>query len=219
MTNIDQAVIKAGTEKRLVLIFTFLTAVVIAILLIVLPYKFYERDVNQARKTAKEISHVLRAGILSTMTSTGESEEIRKLITIYQDNYDFQYRLIRSAYVEKQHGIDEDMQAKDDLIREVLQNGKGREDWLSSTSYRYITPYVADQRCQECHEDLEGESVKAGMILGASEIIFDLTSVKSRSVRFIVETVVLIVTCFLVLGATLFFVVQKSLISPLKENN
>ena len=56
------------------------------------------------------------------MISTGESNNIRGLIREFQKKYQFQFRMIRSSHVEKQHGVREDEQATDELIRQAAES-------------------------------------------------------------------------------------------------
>ncbi|MCP4671093.1 MAG: hypothetical protein GY857_07285, partial [Desulfobacula sp.] len=72
--------------------------------------------------------------------------------------------------------------------------------------------------CGACHYDLNGEAVKAGAVLGASEIIFDLKPQKYRSIRFIGEIVVLLIFTQLLLGYILYYVVDKGILSHLESD-
>ena len=199
-------------QKRLLLIFIGVTLFFIVITAVLLPYKLYMRDVQEARSNAREISELIRVGLISTMISTGDAEDIRKLIGDFKKKYDFKFRMIRSQHVEKQHGIKEDEQATDDLIRQVLKRGKGREDWLDRTTFRYVSPFIADTRCQECHESVRGDTIKPGDILGASEIIFDLSAKETASIRLIVEVVLLIVASLFTMGIIFYFIVKKGIL-------
>ena len=113
-------------QKRIFWIFSGVTFFFLVLLLLLLPYRLYTRDVLEARQNAREVSNLIRSGLLSTMISTGESKDIRGLIREFQKKYEFQFRMIRSSHVEKQHGIREDEQATDELIRQVLASGKSR---------------------------------------------------------------------------------------------
>ena len=203
--------------KRLLKTFAIITIFMIALIVIMMPYRLYERDVMDARQRAKEISDLVKIGILSTMISTGESKDIRQVIGTYSDKFDFQFRLIRSQFVEKQHGIKEDPQGKDTLINDVLNSGKAREDWLDSTTFRYVVPFVSDKRCQKCHEGLDGKTIPTGKVLGVSQIIFDLSEVKSKSIRFIAEIMILITFSILGLGVALFFIVKNGIMEFVKS--
>jgi len=101
------------------------------------------------------------------------------------------------------------------LINEVLQTGRGREDWLGSTRFRYVTPFVADESCQKCHRGLNDQIIETGSVLGVSEIIFELKNVRSASIRQIIEVTLLMVAGLVTLGLILFFIVKKGILDPM----
>ncbi len=199
-------------QRRLFWIFTAVTMFFLLLLVVMMPYRLYTRDVRDARKNAREVSELIRSGLLSTMISTGDSEKIRGLITQFQKQYNFQFRMIRSKHVEKQHGIREDEQATDELIRKVLSTGKGRDDWADRTHFRYVSPFISDERCQECHESVDGSSIGAGEVLGASEIIFDLSEKEADAVRLVLEMFVLLFVSLGSMGWVFFLVVKKGIL-------
>jgi len=150
--------------------------------MIILPYKFYNRDIDDARRNAQNISKLIRAGVLSHMDEAVNSKKMRDLLAMFQTQFEFKFRLIRSSHVEKQHGVKEDSQSKDQLINGVLRTGHGREDWLGSTRFRYVSPFVADESCQRCHRGLNNATIEIGSVLGVSEIIFELKHLGSRQI-------------------------------------
>ncbi len=216
MSYHEKKVPNSNTQKKLFFAFAVVTVVFVMLFLVILPYRFYQRDVDEATQNARNITDLVRTSILSTMMSTGDFEDIRNLLTQFQTQYDFKFRLIRSEYVEKQHGIKEDHQEKDDLIRGVLRVGKGRADWIDSTNYRYVSPFLADERCQECHNGLDGKEIKIGSVLGASEIVFELVDKRSASIRQIIELTLLMIAGLVTLGLALFFIVKKGILDPLE---
>jgi hypothetical protein len=202
----------ALVKRRLLRAFAVVTAIFVVLVIVLLPYRLYERDVRESRAKAREISEIIRVGLLSTMIATGESEEIRGLITSYQDVYDFEFRMIRSSHVERQHGVKEDEQATDELVKEVLATGRSRDDWLDRTTFRYVAPFVSDERCQDCHESTSGGEIGVGEVLGASELIFDLSHKESQSVRLIFDVVVVIAAAMVTMGMIFYLVVKKGLL-------
>jgi hypothetical protein len=204
-----------GTQKKLAKAFVLVTFVFVILFLVILPYEFYNRDVDDARQNAQNISKLIRTGVLSHMIEGGNPKNMRDLLTTLQTQFDFEFRLIRSSYVEKQHGFKEDMQSKDDLIDEVLRTGRGQEDWLSSTRFRYVSPFVADERCQKCHRGLDQRSIEIGSVLGVSEIIFELKAVRNASIRQIIEVTLLMIAGLVTLGLILFFIVKKGILDPM----
>ncbi|CAB1058004.1 hypothetical protein D1BOALGB6SA_2760 [Olavius sp. associated proteobacterium Delta 1] len=211
----QQGIAGKGTQKKLFMAFGLVTLVFVVLFMIILPYEFYNRDVDEARQNAQNISKLIRTGILSHMIEGADPKSMRDLLTTLQTQFDFKFRLIRSRQVEKQHRFNEDPQGKDDLINEVLQTGRGREDWLGSTRFRYVTPFVADESCQKCHRGLNDQIIETGSVLGVSEIIFELKNVRSASIRQIIEVTLLMVAGLVTLGLILFFIVKKGILDPM----
>ncbi|MBF0353579.1 MAG: hypothetical protein HQM11_21310, partial [SAR324 cluster bacterium] len=120
--------------------------------------------------------------------------------------------MIRSKHVEKQHGVKEDEQATDDLIRQVLATGKGRDDWRDRTTYRYVAPFITDERCQECHDSVTGADIGVGEVLGASEIIFDLSGKETDSVRLVLEIMILVIGSLMFMSGMFFMIVKKGIL-------
>jgi len=204
-----------GTQKKLFMAFGLVTLVFVVLFLIILPYEFYNRDVDEARQNAQNISKLIRTGVLSHMIEGADPKSMRDLLATLQTQFDFKFRLIRSRQVEKQHRYEEDPQSKDDLINEVLRTGRGREDWLGSTRFRYVTPFVADESCQKCHRGLNDQIIETGSVLGASEIIFELKDIRSASIRQIIEVTFLMIAGLVTLGLILFFIVKKGILDPM----
>jgi len=204
-----------GTQKKLFVAFGLVTLIFVVLFLIILPYEFYNRDVDEARQYAQNISKLIRTGVLSHMIEGADPKTMRDLLATLQTQFDFKFRLIRSRQVEKQHRYEEDPQSKDELINEVLRTGRGREDWLGSTRFRYVTPFVADESCQKCHRGLNDQIIETGSVLGASEIIFELKNIRSASIRQIIEVTLLMIAGLVTLGLILFFIVKKGILDPM----
>ena len=51
-----------GTQKKLFVAFGLVTLVFVVLFLIILPYEFYNRDVEEARQNAQNISKLIRIG-------------------------------------------------------------------------------------------------------------------------------------------------------------
>ncbi len=211
-----RGIVGKRTQKKLFMAFGLVTFVFVVLFLIILPYKFYYRDIDEARQNAQNISKLIRTGVLSHMTKGANPTNMRTLLTTLQTQFDFEFRLIRSSHIERQHGFKEDPQRKDELIDEVLQKGRGREDWLNSTRFRYVTPFVADESCQICHRGLKGQTIENGSVLGVTEIIFELKKIRNTSIRQIIEVTLLMIAGLVTLGLILFFIVKKGVLDPLE---
>jgi len=210
-----QGIAGKETQKKLFIAFGLVTLVFVVLFLVILPYEFYNRDVDEARQNAQNISKLIRTGVLSHMIEDGNPKSMRDLLTTLKTQFDFEFRLIRSSHVVKQHWFNEDPQSKDELINEVLRTGHGREDWPGSTRFRYVTPYIADESCQKCHWGVNGQKIEIGSVLGVSEIIFELKDIRSASIRQIVEVTLLMIAGLVTLGLFLFFIVKKGILDPM----
>jgi hypothetical protein len=211
----SQGIAGKGAQKKLFRAFGLVTLVFVVLFLVILPYEFYNRDVDEARQNAQNITKLIRTGVLSHMIEGGNPKSMRELLITLQTQFDFKFRLIRSSHVEKQHRFNEDPQSKDEMINEVLRTGRGREDWLGSTRFRYVSPFVADESCQNCHFGVNGQKIDIGSVLGASEIIFELKDVRNASIRQIIEVTLLMIAGLITLGLILFFIVKKGILDPL----
>jgi len=211
----SQDIAGKGTQKKLFKAFGLVTLVFVVLFMVILPYEFYNRDVDEARRNAQNISKLIRAGVLSHMNKGANPKSMRDLLSMFQTQFEFKFRLIRSSHLEKQHGVKEDPQTKDELINEVLQTGRGREDWLDSTRFRYVSPFVADESCQRCHRGLNGRIIAIGSVLGVSEIIFELKDKRTASIRQIIEVTLLMIAGLVTLGLILFFIVKKGILDPM----
>jgi len=211
----DQNLLEKGTQKKLLKAFCLVTFVFVALFMVILPYQFYKRDVDEARYNAQNISKLIRTGVISHMKKGTNPQSMRNLLTMFQTQFEFEFRLIRSSYIEKQHGIKEDPQSKDELINTVLQTGRGREDWLDSTRFRYVSPFVADESCQRCHRGLNNRKIEIGSVLGVSEIIFELKAIRNTSILQIIQVTLLMIAGLITLGLSLFFIVKKGILDPL----
>jgi hypothetical protein len=210
-----QGIAGKGTQKKLFVAFGLVTLVFVVLFLVILPYEFYNRDVDEARLNAQNISKLIRTAVLSHMIENANPESMRDLLTTFQTQFKFKFRLIRSNHVEKQHGFNEDPQSKDELIDEVLRTGRGREDWLDNTRFRYVSPFVADQSCQLCHRGVNRQKIEIGSVLGVSEIIFELKEIRNTSIRQIIEFTMIMVAGLITLGLILFFIVKKGILDPM----
>ncbi len=204
------------TQKKLFFAFGLVTLVFVILFLVILPYKFYKRDINDARHNAHNISKLIRTAVLSHMTEVANPKSMRDLLTMFQTQFKFKFRLIRGSQVEKQHGYKEDPQGKDEWINEVLRTGHRREEiWLGSTQFRRVSPFIADESCQKCHWGVNDRIIEIGSVLGVSEIIFELKDVRNASIRQIIEVTFLMIAGLVTLGLILFFIVKKGILDPM----
>jgi hypothetical protein len=199
-------------HRRLLLIFSVVTVFFMLLLFTLLPHRLYKRDLQNARREARAVSELVRAGLLSTMINTGDAQRIRQLIQEFQQQHSFEFRMVRSAHVEQQHGVRSDEQATDLLLQQTLETGRSREDWVDRTTFRLMTPLVSDTRCGTCHLTTGGEPVPSGIVLGVSELIFDLAEAEADSLRLILEVLALLVFALVSMGWVCYVIVTKGIL-------
>ena len=68
----------------------------------------------------------------------------------------------------------------------MLKIGKNIDDWIDRTTFRFVSPLIADERFKECHESKNGGMIAQVQVLGASEIIFDISTQENDFVCLIV---------------------------------
>ena len=71
---------------------------------------------------------------------------------------------------------------------------------------------LPSSRCQECRESVDGSKIAAGEVLGASEIIFDLSGHEADAVRLVLEMFVLLFVSLALMGFVFFFVVKRGIL-------
>jgi len=73
----NQGVAGKGTSKKLFMAFGLVTFVFVVLFLVILPYEFYNRDVDEARQNAQNISKLIRTGVLSHMIEDTNPKSMR----------------------------------------------------------------------------------------------------------------------------------------------
>ncbi len=73
-----QGTVGKRTQKKLLIAFGLVTLVFVILFLVILPYKFYKRDINDARHNAQNISKLIRTGVLSHMTEDANPKSMTK---------------------------------------------------------------------------------------------------------------------------------------------
>jgi len=79
-TTHQQGIAGKGTQKKLFMAFGVVTLIFVVLFLIILPYEFYNRDVDEARQNAQSISKLIRTGVLSHMIEGADPKSMRDLL-------------------------------------------------------------------------------------------------------------------------------------------
>ena len=194
-------------------------AAMLGILMLMLAYSLYHHDIQTAEQNAERISRLTTTAILSTMMKTGDKLHVRSLMAELKSQQDFGFRIYRSAIVERQHGVVEDERPNDEASRSVFASQKPAKFYPNDTTLRYFTPLITDARCAQCHQDLAGKPIQPGIMLGAYEVVFDLTRVKAGSIRAIVQVALLTIGALLVFGFLLYRLIASNILDPIRQVN
>ncbi|MBI4084137.1 MAG: hypothetical protein HY423_16150 [Candidatus Lambdaproteobacteria bacterium] len=204
-------------SRGVVAVVAVILAMVLVLLGVMLAYSMYQHDIRTAEQTAERTSRLLTTSILSTMIRTGNRDHVRALMRELKVKQDFGFRIYRSKYVEEQYGIVEDERPGDTATRHVFETQRPYQEYPNDTTLRHFTPLITDERCAQCHQDLAGKPIQPGIMLGAYEIIFDLSRVKAASLRLIVEVLLLVAGSLLVFGVLLYRVISSNILDPIEQ--
>jgi len=184
---------------------------------VMLAYSLYQHDVRSAERTAESTSQLLTTSILSTMMRTGDKDKVRALMAELKTQQNFGFRIYRSEYVERQFGPVAGERPADEASRKVFETRKPLVDYPNDTTLRSFTPLITDQRCQQCHQDLAGKPIQPGVMLGAYEVVYDLSKAKAASIKLILQVVALVVVGLAVCGVLIFRLIATSVLDPIEQ--
>lgn len=191
-------------------------AIGVVALLIILPYTFYLRDRAEIHGEANKMADLIRTGLLSTMMATGEPEDVRRAVDNFKKIVAFDFRMVRSKYVRNQFGDREGEVPRDKIEKDILEGKEKLFANLSGTTFRYVSPFISDIRCQRCHLDLLDDPIPVGTVMGLSEIVFDVSEKRAESLKMIFQ-VLLEILVLLSLGiAGLYMMFAKNVLAPIK---
>ena len=216
-------------ENKIRKMIAIMVAVTVAGLLLLLPYRLYIRDTEVARQHARVVSDELSNMIKLTMLTTKDVlalnpklglgvvyEKVEKLYKKFEENQDFQFRVVRSPIIENQYTAVKGRSPDNENIKDVLNSGKSKS-LIEGANLTYWSPIRADSQCGHCHRNLKNKKVKEGTVLGVVETSFDLTKERSRTIRTILEITGFLIIMILILAFIILSVIRNSLIIPLKE--
>jgi anti-sigma regulatory factor (Ser/Thr protein kinase)/HAMP domain-containing protein len=142
-------------------------------------------DLTEIKKNARQTANLIRIAILNTMVRTGDYDEIASIINEMRKSHDFEFGMIRSEHVIKQHGVKRDEIPKDEHEQKALSTGEIVEIMDSKSILRIIYPFLTDQSCGGCHIGLNGEPVPSGIVNGAAVIRFDISKLQADTDKII----------------------------------
>ena len=163
----------------------------------------YYKNLSDAKKDARQTASLIRTALLNVMISTsGDYQEISRVIKDIQNEHFMTFRMVKSEHVKKQHGARPGEDAQDNMEKQALNSGKIIESMDGNFQLKIIYPFVTDERCGQCHMDMDDKPVGIGVVNGAAVLGFDLSPQmeESRSIIFFTLGV-------LSLGAFLFLII------------
>lgn len=201
------------------LVRTIISVWLVAIVLItaVLALSFYIRDRKLIISETKEKAMLVRVGLLSAMVNTADLDGARGAINQFKKQSHFGFRMVESRYVLRQFGTHDGEFPRDSIEEDVLEGRLEEYSNLSGTTFRLVTPFITDERCGRCHQDMDSKPLGAGKIIGLAELLYDVSAYRNSSLRLLAEIELIII---LILTATSYFVymfLNRSILRPLGE--
>ncbi len=204
-------------QTRMIIIVTVFGLAVIILTNIAL-YQFMKaKDHQQILKNARNTSRLIKTGLLNTMIQSGDYGEINDVIKDMQNDLDFEFRMIRSKHVIKQHGVRRGEVPKDSLEKKALETGEVIESLDDESTLRIIYPFITDNRCGECHLGMDDKPVPVGVVNGAAVIRFDLSE-QQRETTSIIRSVLAGMTGVGILFLAAFLVtINNAVTTPIRR--
>lgn len=203
-----------GKIAIIVAVFGFFIILIVNIFL----YTFLrDKDLSEIKQNARQTALLIRSALLNTMIRTGDYDEIANVIGEMQKGHDFEFRMVRSEHVIKQHGVKRDETPKDDLERRVLKTGEIIENMDADSIFRIIFPFITDERCAKCHLGMDDQPVPPGIVNGAAVIRFDLSEQHKETYRIIIKLLFLMTILTILLFIAFSIVVNRAVTRPIKK--
>lgn len=204
-------------QWRLFLIVAISTVIMITGLNLLIGASLRNKDIAVAKRNARQTALLIRSGLLSTMINTGEYDKIARLLDDMQKDQKFEFRMVRSEHVIKQHGMKRDEKPHDDLERMALRTGDVIESQDTENIYRIIFPFITDERCGRCHLGLDGEPTPPGIVNGLAVIKFDLTEQRRESASVITKMALIVTASLILLALVILAMIYTTVTQPMQQ--
>ena len=204
-------------RSKLVRRTTLLALVGLIATVLFLLYEHEEHDVEIIRAEMAERAKLVRTGLLATMMASGDQEIIRNSVNAYIESLEVQFSIFESEYVRNQFGGHPDEVATDPTVLDVLEGRRDQFDELSGSIFRFITPIVSDERCQRCHNDLNGDPIPVGTRLGVMEFNFDITDRRAKSLLMTRELIAGIIVFIIILTYSIYGMFNENVLKPIRH--
>ncbi len=189
-------------QWKLLFIVTLFIGIAIVASNYILGVSLVKKDMIEAKRVARQTAAIMKSGIINTMIGSGDHDKISRVVEEMMRYDDFHFRMVRSKYVVKQHGIKRGEVPKDALEEKALETGEIIESQDSKNILRIIYPFITDERCGACHVGLDGNPLPSGVVNGLAIITFDLSKLQSES-RTVATHLMISLSAMLILSATL----------------
>jgi anti-sigma regulatory factor (Ser/Thr protein kinase) len=206
-------------QSKLAVTFMVVWLGVVLLLTAVLTLSFYLRDVSMITTQVREKAILMRTGLLSTMMATGSPEVVKSTINAFKNEYksSLKIRMIESGYIWRQFGSDYNEKPRDQIEADVLSGKLPEFSDLSGTKFRFITPFVTDERCGRCHQDMDGKPIATGKVNGIAEFVYDVSAWKESSLRLLAETEFFLILILGVNGFAIYNFLSKNVLRPISD--
>lgn len=189
----------------------------ISLVAVVMFFSLYSMSREAFVSQSRERAVLIRTGLLSTMMSTGDSATIRRTVDLFKRRADFGFRMVRSAHVRIQFGDREGEAPRDKVENDILSGDLAEYSNMEGSTFRFVTPFVTDERCGRCHMGLDGNPIAKGKVNGLAEFVFDISESQNRSLRLISETVFFMAVMMTFIGVALYFLLANAVLKPVKN--
>ncbi|MBI3794313.1 MAG: ATP-binding protein [Nitrospinae bacterium] len=209
---------KTSESLQTKLVRTFVAVWVAGILLITLLLTglFYLRDRRLIITQTREKANMIRTELLASMSTAGP-EAAEAAVTRFKQQSNFGFRMVEGREILKQFGTHDGEFPRDRMEDDVLSGKISEYSDLTGTKFRYVIPFVTDERCGKCHQDLDGKPMPAGRVNGLAEFVYDVTEWRNSSLRLLAEMELFVVLVMLVAGYSLFIALRRQVLLPLRE--
>lgn len=207
---------KGTLQSQLVRTIVSVWIAAIILITVVLTISFYIRDKELILTETKEKAMLVRVGLLSAMINTTDSDGAREAIKLFKKQSEFSFRIVESRYILRQYGTREGQFARDSIEDDVLEGRRGDYSNLSGAMFRFVTPFVSDERCGRCHQNLEGKQLEPGKIVGLAEIVYDASEYRTSSLKLLAEIELFIILILTATSYMAYLFLNRSVLGPLR---
>jgi len=182
-----------------------------------IPYSINKRDIANIEQEAYTAVALIKSGLLSVMMNTGDQTEIRNTVDKFKEVKNFEFRMVRSKYVQSQYGVRDGEIPKDEIEENIMNGNMSEYIGLSGDSLRLLTPFFSDETCQKCHHGLNDEPIPPGKVIGVAEFIFDLKERNHEAREIVYQIAFEVAVLFILLSVGFYRLLSRHIIYPINR--